>query len=428
MKHKLLKIIFANLTGTALEIYDIAIYGFFAPVIAVIFFPTSNKTSALINTLAIFLATYIVRPFGAIFFGYIGDTAGRKKPLVITVTLISLGTFCIGLLPPASQIGMLAPLLLLLCRVIQGFSFSGEYVGAFIFLTEQAAPRHKAFFASWPAVGGTLGLLIASLFSYLITHFCTQQQLYAWGWRLPFLFSIIGGALSLYFRFKVVEVIPFKKTLLTTTPLLHVLRLQKKPLFIILSLSCFYMAGCYLLFMWSTTVLTLLAKMSLATALGINSIALIIQSIQIPLISALADKYSRKPFLLLGIIGTLAGIYPYYYILQNGSLFAIFAAQITICMLMSCFTSIMSVTVAELVPAATRYTCVGLAYNIGAMLAGGTSSVIAIYLIKLPHGIEYLSLYFAFWGLLAWIALQNLDSNAVYANLAGENRIAPAST
>jgi MHS family proline/betaine transporter-like MFS transporter len=416
--NKLLKILLANLSGTALEIYDIAIYGFFAPVIATTFFPGSNKTSALINTLAIFLATYLARPFGAIFFGHLGDTAGRKKPLVMTVALISLGTFCIGLLPPASRIGLLAPLLLLVCRVIQGFSFSGEYVGAFIFLTEQAPSQHKAFYACWPAVGGTIGLLVASLFSYLISHFCTEQQLFAWGWRLPFLFSIVGGALSLFFRYRVVEIIPFKKA--TTVPLLQVIKKQKKDMLTILSLSCFYMAGCYLLYMWSTTVLILLAKMSLDMALGINSIALIIQSIQIPVMSVLADKYGRKPFLLFGILGTVAGIYPYYSILQTGNLATIFAAQIAICMLMTCFTSVMAVSIAELVPAVTRYTCVGLAYNLGAMLAGGTSSVIAIYLIKLPYGIEYLSLYFAFWGLLALIALQNLDSNVVHASLAEE--------
>jgi len=161
-------------------------------------------------------------------------------------------------------------------------------------------------------------------------------------------------------------------------------------------------------------VLTLLAKISLQAALAINSGALLIQAIQIPVISILADKFGRKPFLLFGIIGSMVAIYPYYYLLQLGNLFWITAAQICICMVMTCFTSVMAVTIAEKVPAATRYTCVGLAYNVGALLAGGTSSVVAIYLIKLPNGIEWLSGYFVVWGLLALGALvMDRDSYAV---------------
>jgi MHS family proline/betaine transporter-like MFS transporter len=402
------KLIFANLVGALLEIYDMSIYAYFAPIIAQNFFPSSSKHVALLNTFAIFMVSFIVRPIGAIIFGHIGDTLGRKKTLVLTISLISLGTFGIGVLPTANQIGVWAPLLLVLCRIVQGLSFSGEFVGALIFLMEQAPPNRKGFTSSWAICGGNIGLLMASLFCCVISHFCDKQQLLSWGWRIPFLLGLVGGVVSLYFRYQIIEIFPRPKTTVHKFPLGHVLKKQKKQLLLILSLTCFYMVVCYLLYVCSATYLARLADISMSRALAINSIALFLQALMIPIVGALSDKIGGKFLLRLGIMGLIASIYPYYLTLEHGNLFWVCIAHVTISFIATFFTSILPITLIELFPPETRYSGVGLGYNMSAMLVGGATPALALYILKVPHGTILLSLYVIFWAILALIGTMNL--------------------
>ena len=404
-----LKLIAANLIGTLLEIYDMSIYAYFAPMIAQNFFPTSNKQVALLNTFAIFMVSFIVRPLGAVVFGHIGDTLGRKKTLVLTISLISLGTFGIGILPTTNQIGMLAPVLLVVFRIVQGLSFSGEFVGSLIFLMEHAPPNRKGFMSSWAICGGNIGLLIASLLCCMISHFCDKQQLLSWGWRIPFLLALFGGAISFYFRYQIVEVFPVKKAGLHKYPLAEVLKTQKKSLLLIMSLTCFYMVVCYLLYVCSTTYLSRLADISMSRALAINSIALFLQVIMIPIIGSLSDKIGRKYIMRLGILGLIASVYPYYLTLEHGNLFWVCIAHVSISFIATFFTSILPITLAELFPVGTRYSGVGLGYNLAAMLVGGATPALALYMLKASNGTALLSLYFIFWALLALIGTIKLD-------------------
>jgi MHS family proline/betaine transporter-like MFS transporter len=403
------KLIIANLIGTLLEIYDMSIYAYFAPMIAQNFFPTSNKQIALLNTFAIFMVSFFVRPLGAVVFGHIGDTLGRKKTLVLTISLISLGTFGIGILPTTNQIGLLAPILLVVFRVVQGLSFSGEFVGSLIFLMEHAPPNRKGFMSSWAICGGNIGLLIASLLCCMISHFCDKQQLMSWGWRIPFLLALFGGAISLYFRYQIVEVFPLKMASIHKYPLAEVLKTQKKSLLLILSLTCFYMVVCYLLYVCSATYLSRLADISMSRALAINSIALFLQAIMIPIIGSLSDKIGRKYIMRLGILGLIASVYPYYLTLENGNLFWVCMAHVAISFIATFFTSVLPITLAELFPVGTRYSGVGLGYNMAAMLVGGATPALALYILKVSNGTVLLSLYFIFWAFLALIGTIKLD-------------------
>jgi MFS transporter, MHS family, proline/betaine transporter len=403
------KLIFANLVGTLLEIYDMSVYAYFAPMIAQNFFPSSNKSVALLNTFAIFMVSFIVRPVGAIIFGHIGDTLGRKKTLVLTISLISLGTFGIGILPNTNQIGILAPILLVFFRVVQGLSFSGEFVGSLIFLMEQAPPNRKGFMSSWAVCGGNIGLLMASLLCCMISHFCDKQQIMSWGWRVPFLLGLVGGIISLYFRYQIAEVFPYKKTVVHKFPLAQVLQKQKKQLLLILSLTCFYMVVCYLLYVCSATYLSRLADISMSRALAINSIALLLQAIMIPIIGALSDKIGRQFLIRMGIAGLIASIYPYYLTLEHGNLFWVCMAHVCISFIATFFTSVLPLTLIELFPIETRYSGVGLGYNMAAMLVGGATPAVALYILRIPHGTVLLSLYFIFWAILAWIGTMNLE-------------------
>ena len=403
------QLIFANLVGTLLEIYDMSIYAYFAPMIAANFFPSSSTSVALMNTLAIFMVSFIVRPVGGIIFGHIGDTLGRKKTLVLTISLISLGTFGIGVLPNAQHIGLLAPVLLIFFRIVQGLSFSGEFVGSLIFLMEQAPPNKRGYMSSWAVSGGNIGLLLASLLCCAISHFCDKQQIMAWGWRIPFILGLFGGLVSLHFRYQIIEIFPYPKASRYRFPLAEVLRTQKKSLLIILSLTCFYMVVSYLLYVCSATYLSQLADISMSRALAINSIALLLQSIMIPVIGALSDKIGRKFLLRIGIVGLIASVYPYYLTLENGNLFWVCMAHVSISFIATFFTSILPTTLAELFPSRTRYSGVGLGYNMAAMMVGGITPVMAIYILKIPHGTMLLSLYFIFWALLALIGTIKIE-------------------
>jgi MFS transporter, MHS family, proline/betaine transporter len=405
------QMIFANLVGTLLEIYDMSIYAYFAPMIAANFFPASSKSVALMNTLAIFMVSFIVRPVGAIIFGHIGDTIGRKKTLVLTISLISLGTFGIGVLPNTNHIGILAPILLVVFRIIQGLSFSGEFVGALIFLMEQATPNRKGYMSSWAVCGGNIGLLLASLLCCMISHFCDKQQIMSWGWRLPFILGIFGGMISLYFRYQIVEVFAYPKQFAHKFPLMELLKTQKRQLLLILSLTCFYMVVCYLLYVCSATYLSQLANISTSRALAINSIALLLQVIMIPFIGILSDRMDRKFLLRMGIIGLIFGVYPYYLTLEHGNLFWVCMAHVSFSFIATFFTSILPITLSELFPSRTRYSGVGLGYNTAAMLVGGVTPIMAIYILKIPYGTMLLSLYFIFWALLALVGTINIERN-----------------
>ena len=211
------KVIFASSVGTLIEWYDFYIFGSLAPIIAAQFFPKANPTAALLSTLATFAAGFIVRPFGALVFGRLGDKVGRKYTFLLTLILMGGSTFAIGLVPGYETIGFAAPLLVLLLRLVQGLALGGEYGGAATYVAEHSPANRRGFFTSWIQTTATLGLLL-SLGIILITRKSLDQDAAAsirafesWGWRIPFWFSIILVGMSIYIRLKMHESPLFSK-------------------------------------------------------------------------------------------------------------------------------------------------------------------------------------------------------------------------
>lgn len=438
------KLIWANLIGTMLELYDISIYGFFATYIATNFFPHESHTTGLITTFGIFFVTFIVRPLGSILWGYLGDTVGRRSTLIITILMMSVATCGIGLLPTANQIGILAPILLIICRIFQGLSFSGEFIGSLLFLFEQAPSRQKSFFASWSICGGNAGLLLASFVCWLVSHYCSEAQITTWGWRIPFLIAALGGIVCLGLRTLSFEealfpstektgllhtqktqarndrYLPSLRAALSATrqsrnikirsnsnsiPLLEALINHKTSMLKLLVLSCFYMVICYLIYVWAPTAISYISHIKTSYALGINSLALVLQLICIPFMANFADKYGKKLFLFTGIIGLSIFIYPYYLAISSGNLMAIAIAQLLIAFIATFYTSIMPVYLAELLPENIRFSGVAFGYNIAAALTGGSTMWIAMQLLQFTHGLGWLSLYVIFWAAVTLFAL-----------------------
>jgi MFS family permease len=211
------KVIFASSVGTLIEWYDFYIFGSLAPIIAAQFFPKGNPTAALLSTLATFAAGFIVRPFGALVFGRLGDKVGRKYTFLLTLVLMGGSTFAIGLVPGYETIGFAAPLLVLLLRLIQGLALGGEYGGAATYVAEHSPTDRRGFYTSWIQTTATLGLLL-SLGVILITRKSLAadetesiRAFESWGWRIPFWVSIILVGMSIYIRLKMQESPLFSK-------------------------------------------------------------------------------------------------------------------------------------------------------------------------------------------------------------------------
>ena len=216
-KNPIRKVIFASSVGTLIEWYDFYIFGSLAPIIAAQFFPKGNPTAALLSTLATFAAGFIVRPFGALVFGRLGDKVGRKYTFLLTLVLMGGSTFAIGLVPGYETIGFAAPLLVLLLRLIQGLALGGEYGGAATYVAEYSPPNRRGFYTSWIQTTATLGLLL-SLGVILITRKSLAEDEAAsirafesWGWRIPFWLSIVLVGMSIYIRLKMKESPLFSK-------------------------------------------------------------------------------------------------------------------------------------------------------------------------------------------------------------------------
>ena len=206
------KILFSCFAGNLLEWYEFAIFGFMTHIISQQFFPSSSPFLSMMMTYAVFAIGFIIRPFGAILSGHIGDLYGRRGGLMLSIALMAMPTFIIGCLPTYEQVGILAPLLLLLCRMIQGVSLGGEFSGSIVYLIEHAPKDKPAYFASWADLGSSVGMILASLTSLILTVYFPPEHLHSIGWRLPFLGAIVFGILGYYLRRDLTETPEFKPT------------------------------------------------------------------------------------------------------------------------------------------------------------------------------------------------------------------------
>src|SRR5829696_7131151 len=199
-KAKIWQVIGASAVGTMIEWYDFYIFGSLAPVIAPLFYPPGNDTFAYIAYLATFAAGFVVRPFGALFFGRIGDIVGRKYAFLVTLLIMGGATAIIGFLPTYATIGIAAPIILLIIRVLQGLALGGEYGGAAVYVAEHVPDEQRGFYTSFIQITATLGLLVSLVVSILVQNAMTREAFNAWGWRVPFIISIFLLGISLYVR------------------------------------------------------------------------------------------------------------------------------------------------------------------------------------------------------------------------------------
>jgi MFS transporter, MHS family, proline/betaine transporter len=396
----------AGAIGNVLEWYDFALYGYFAPVFAAMFFPSEQISVSLLSAFGVFAIGFLARPLGALLFGYIGDTLGRRDALAWSVILMAIPTVIVGLLPTYETIGILAPLALTLCRFLQGLSVGGEFTGSVTFLVEHAAPSQRGYIGSWAGFSAQVGALLGSGVGAVVASNMTDEALHQWGWRLPFLLGSLIAVVGWYLRTYIPESPAFEQAreagALSASPIREVFTHQRIPLTKVIGLVWLHGVGFYLLFVYLTTYLSTVTTVPLATVLMMNTACMLLLAVLIPLMGRLSDTVGQKPLLLIGAGGLAITAYPSFIWLTSDQLPRVWAAYVSLTVLMSCYLGPFFAVVVALFPTAQRYTGLSAGYNIAAALFGGTAPLMATLLIEWSGNILSPSLYL---GLCALISL-----------------------
>ncbi|MGF6448518.1 MFS transporter [Paraburkholderia youngii] len=412
------RVAFASTIGTAAEYYDFFVYGTAAVLVfGQKFFPASDP---LIGTLAAF-ATYAVgflaRPLGGIVFGHFGDRVGRKKALIVTILIVGLGTFAIGLLPDYETIGVWAPVALIVIRVLQGFGVGGEQAGAVLLTAEYAPPVQRGFFASLVQLGAPAGFLIPSGLFALLSATLTPAQLLDWGWRIPFLASALLVALGLYIRLRTEESPIFatiqRTKAVASRPVVEVLR-QFGPT-IVKGVGAKLIEACTFA-MYTMIVLAYGKAHGIAQGMLLQTVivAVALELVTIPLAGALSDRIGRRATFIAGALWHVALAVPFFLAVDSGQRGAM---QLVMILAISVGHSLCYAPQAalfpELFPARVRCSGIALIWQIGSLLGSGVLGLVAVKLIQATHGNSLaLILYVVVLGLVSAVSLFALPETA----------------
>jgi MHS family proline/betaine transporter-like MFS transporter len=396
------RIILSAIIGNGLEFYDFALFGAFSLTFSQLFF-TGDKISSLLSTLSIFALAFFVRPLGSIFFGYLGDVFGRKKALSYSIIFMGIFTFLIGCLPVYNDVGYLAPLLLLCCRLGQGFCLGGENNGSAIFLLEHMKKR-KGFAGALILTGGAVGTILATLFSAL----ANLSVMPAWSWRLPFLFGILIGLLGTYIRRSIEETPEFiaaQNQKERMAPLPFVLKNYTRPFLCAMGIGGVNGVLAYTLVVYISVYLNTVVKYPLTNSLLYSCIGLLIFGSLSPLVGHIADKVGERKVMFTSCILTICLSPCVFYLLQQQSLSSILMAILIAAVTMSTFNAPTNALLQRLFPTKVRYTGVALGYAVGIAILGGTQPLLCTYLIETTHDPYSPALYLIFAAFVGIIAL-----------------------
>ena len=377
--------IVAGSIGNAVEFIDWAVYTTFSSVFAHHFFPPGNDSAALLSTLAVFAAGFVVRPVGAAVMGAYADRHGRKKGLVLTIGLMAAATFVIGVSPSYAQVGLAAPVILVVARIAQGFAAGGEFGSASAFLVESAGPGRRAFAGSWQQVSVGVGILIASAMGTVVTSALPRQAVDSWGWRLAFVVASLFGAAGLWLRRSVEETASFRHSRGRRTVLGTMLREHPKAALRVFGLN---IAGVVLYNMWLTYLPTYAAvstHIPLSEALLANVIGLVVFVVLLPFAGLLSDRIGRKPTLAAFAGGFLVLSWPAFRLL-DGSFGMLLAVQVAGLVLLLGYSANVAAIMAEQFPPEVRATGIGLPYALSVAVFGGTVPYLTTWLTTSGRG------------------------------------------
>ena len=391
--------------GTILEWYDFSIYAYLAAIFSTLFFPMAQASVALIFSYGVFAIGYIARPLGALLFGHFGDTRGRKKALSITILLMAITTFAIGLLPSYETLGITAPLLLVLLRLLQGIAVGGEAFGSACFIVESIPEKKNGLFSSLIWASSVIGMLLASFVVFITFLFFQGSSLYTLGWRLPFLLAAFSGIIGYYIRSKTSEPHAFqclaRDRLIEKYPLKNILISHKLLVIKLVGLYLLSALITYLAFIFMPVYFSDVLGHSRISANAINTVMLIVLMSLDIFFGCLSDKIGRKPLMLTAAIGFAILSYPLYYFIAEGHVVGLIISQLLFTLLAAGFQGPLMALTIDLIPIPIRYTLGSLGYNLAYSIFGGTAPLMAMFLITKTHNLATPGLYLALGALLA---------------------------
>ena len=384
-KQSALRTALAGLIGNVLEWFDFAVYGYFASNIGHQFFPKSEPAVQTFLTYATFALGFFARPIGSIVLGRVGDRIGRRALLTLSIALMGGATLALGLLPTYAQIGMLAPVLLMLMRVIQGFSLGGEFTGSMVYTTEASSPLMRGLVSSSTAAGTTMGFILGSGTAWLINHWMLPGDVDAWGWRIPFIgsiFFVIGGY---FLRRGIQETEEGLKAKEDRTPVLQSLVNDWRPIVETFGIVAMTNAAYYLTFTFAVdrrkTAAQAAHLIGADDFLLANTLVLFVVLLAKPLGGWLSDLTGRRRLMMLLTVATMAVIYPAHRLMLDGSLSEFVWGQVLMAVPLGMALGLQGAMVVEIFPLRSRVTSMSMAYSITLALAGGTAPMVAGWLI-----------------------------------------------
>ncbi|WP_321817189.1 MULTISPECIES: MFS transporter [unclassified Paraburkholderia] len=376
----LTQIVVATSAGNALEWFDIAIYGFFAVFIGKHFFPAASETASLLLTFGAFGASYLVRPLGGMVLGAYADRRGRKAALMLSVSLMMVGTAIIALVPDYAAIGMAAPLAVLAARLIQGFSAGGEFGASTAMLIEHA-PHRRGFIASWQFATQGLATLLAASFGYGLAKAMAPADLAAWGWRLPFFFGLLIGPVGLYLRRFIEDAEDFTQAARTESPVREVFAKQKRLVLTSIGLLTVSTAVNYLLQYVPTFAIRDL-HLGAATGFAATMVGGVILTVVTPFAGHLSDRIGRRRQMTWVALLFAITAYPgFAWATSQGGAMPLFVLIAWLALLKSIYFGALPALMAEIFPAATRATGMAIGYNVGVTVFGGFTPAIVTWLL-----------------------------------------------
>lgn len=398
-RSELRKIVFGGSAGVFVEFFDYGVYGFFATTIAAVFFPPEAPTAGIIMTWGIFALTFLLRPLGGVVIGAFADRIGRRSALVLSLMLVSGSTAAIGLIPGFATIGYAAPILLLACRLVQGFSAGGEVASAFSFVAENAPNARRGFYTSLPQFGSYCAMLLGTSLGVVLANFLPGGALEAWAWRIPFLVALPLGILGVWIRRALDETLIYAQAKAqgrtSERPLAATVRDRatlRKVLYAIV-LALLNSSGYYILFSYMPAYLNKSLGFTAGQGLTVTAISVIVMLIGIPTMGKLSDRFGRRPILIGSAVASAVLAIPGYALMAQGSLGLAILGSVLMAAAFAGHAGIISVTLVELFPTHVRGTAYSLGYNISTAIFGGAAPLVMTALIT-ATGIASIPAYY----------------------------------
>lgn len=412
-KNKMIAVAGSSLAGTAMEWYDFFLYGTAsALVFNKVFFPSDDPVIGTMLAMGTFSVGFLARPLGAIVMGYMGDKYGRRTTLITSLLLMGISTTLIALVPSYASIGILAPLILMLLRLIQGFAMGGEWGGAVLLVSEHGnTSSRRAFWASWPNMGPPIGNLLAAAVMAILSQSMSNESFLAWGWRIAFGLSallVLGGlALRLYVEetplFKASQKKKDKKAV-KPVKFSQLISQHWKSILIATGSRMGENAGFYIYSLFIITYATQFMGMARGTVLTSVMTGQVVAVFSIPAIAVLADKIGRRPIIIAASIATILWGFGFFYFLEQRTTAGVTIAAVVGLFIFAAYSAVIGAFFSELFPTEVRYRGTSISYNLASVLAGGLSPMIALALYT-HFGTGYaIGTYLALMGMLSLIA------------------------